>query len=413
MSTRLTTGAERRLNVGELKIADLCLVFFAISCIGFDDGSSVAKMSRVAILIGAFFELKDRPVRFNGYLAWLASFALLVFVSRFWAFNVIAATELFPTVLYNSLCFACAAYLLWKDMRRIKLVMVCMIAGSLILEARVIAAAGVFAFLGGARSTGSISANTVGMFSSFAAFIAYGLYREGEKKQKVYLVFCTMDVCFALLSASRKALMVMCLVVLLLVLFGKSKIALFGKLGKLSVALMAVLIVAFLVMNVPFLYELIGVRMEGMINGFFGMGAQVDASTKTRMNLVEYGMDWFYSSPIIGYGADNFRALMAAYHPGQTAYYAHNNYVELLVSYGVVGTAIYYAIYVAILARGIKRVRRLPYTFLVLLCLALGLLVMDYGMVEYYSRDAQLFIMLSWSALVGLYSGIPDCPNDK
>lgn len=397
--------------LGDIKIADICLVVFAICCVAFDDGSVLAKASRLIIVVGAIFELRDKRFKLSSYHVWLVVFAAMVFASRFWAFSVSNATGLFSTVLYNVLCFSCAAYLIWGDKRRIRLVMISMVVGSLLLEARVIATAGLFAFLS-SRSTESTSANTVGMFTAFGAFISYGLYRESGKKQKVYLVFVALDICFALLSASRKALMVIGLVLILLVLLGKSEGAMLGKAGKFAVALLIVMAAFFMVMNVPFLYELVGVRLEGMINGFFGVGSTVDASTKTRMSLVEYGMAWFADNPIHGYGADNFRALMAVYHPGQTAYYAHNNYVELIVSYGVIGLALYYVVYAQILIVGFKQRRNLSYSYLVLLSLVIGLLIMDYGMVEYYSRDAQLFIMLAWSALAGFKNGansVDDC----
>jgi O-antigen ligase len=188
------------------------------------------------------------------------------------------------------------------------------------------------------------------------------------------------------------------LVVLLLVLLDSSQKGALGKVGKIALGVLAVLCGVSLIMNVPFLYELVGVRIEGMLNGFMETGGDVDSSAKTRMNLVKYGMSWFAERPAFGFGGDNFRALMSMYYPKETAYYAHNNYVEMLVSYGLVGTIVYYTMPVILLLKGLRYHRRLFLPYLILLCLVICMLVMDYGMVEYYSRNSQMFIALVWAA---------------
>lgn len=394
----MSLSVKRQEALRSLRVSDICLVFYAIASIAFDDGSLISQLSRVAIVAGTFTELGKTRFRFTGYHAWLIVFAGIVFASRWWAFDSSSAAEIFTTVLYNLVCLACVAFLIYRDKRRIRLVMACMVVAPLILEARVIGTAGIFAFVGH-RGTDSISANTVGMFSAFGLFFAYGFYRENKNVGWLLLVLTNLFV--SLLSASRKAIMIIALVALLLVILDSESRDAFGKFAKVAVVVALVLLGAVLVMNVPFLYGLVGVRMEGMINGMLGSGATVDASTRTRMNLVEYGIEWFSSRPIIGYGADNYRALMAAYHPGQTAYYAHNNYIELLVSYGLVGTVVYYFLYAKMAVTGLLNRKEMTFLGLTTLSLVVGLLVMDYGMVEYYSRDAQLFLALAWAVLVG------------
>ena len=66
------------------------------------------------------------------------------------------------------------------------------------------------------------------------------------------------------------------------------------------------------------------------------------------------------------------------------------------------GTFAYYFLYVRMLLKGFSNRKSLTFTGLTVLCLVVGLLIMDYGMVEYYSRSAQIFIALAWSVLVGL-----------
>ena len=183
MSSGVASVSYARARSGEalrsLRISDICLVFFAISSIAFDDGSLMSQLSRIAIVAGTFTEIGKQKMKLTGYHAWLVTFAVVVFISRYWAFGYSNAVEIFTTVLFNLVCLSCVVFLLYRDKRRIRLVMGCMILAPVILYARVIVTAGVFAFLN-SRGTGSISANIVGMFSAFGMFMAYGFYRENK-----------------------------------------------------------------------------------------------------------------------------------------------------------------------------------------------------------------------------------------
>ena len=392
----MSLSVKRQEALRSLRVSDICLVFYAIASIAFDDGSLISQLSRVAIVAGTFTELGKTRFRFTGYHAWLIVFAGIVFFSRYWAFSRTNAIDIFSTVLYNVVCLSCVAFLLYQDKRRIRLVLGCMVIAPLLLELRVVATGGLFAFLSG-RTLGSISANTVGLFSAFGVYLAYAFCRES--KNSAWLLLAALNLCVTLLSASRKAIMVIALVAILLVILDAEKRNVFGKAAKLLTVVIILAFASFLMLNIPFLYDLVGVRMEGLINGFLGTGTTVDASTQTRMRLVEYGLEWFGGNPIVGYGGDNFRALMAAYHPGGTAFYAHNNYVELLVSYGLIGAVSYYFLHVVLIARGFLHRRSLAFQDVTVFCLLIGLLIMDYGFVDYYSRGAQLFLVLAWAVL--------------
>lgn len=398
----LSTEAGRSL-LGRLRISDICLALFTFASVAFDDGSVVSQLARILIVAGAITESTSIRFKITGYHIWLFIFTSIVFISRFWAFSRTGAENLFNTVFFNFICLSCVAFLVYDDLRRVRLVVGCMAVAPIVLELRVILTGGLLAFLN-SRATGSISANSVGMFSAFGIFFAYALYRENRKAR--WLLLSTFNLCIALLSASRKAIMVIALVALLLAVLDSENKDSFGKFSKVALLVVFLLIAAFLVMNVPFLYELVGIRLEGMINGFFGSGRNIDASTKTRMDLVAFGIDWFREKPFLGYGADGFRHLMSAFHPGQTAFYAHNNYVELLVSYGLIGMIAYYFIYLRLLVIGLIDRKRMPFLGLTAFCLLIGLLVMDYGLVDYYSRDAQLFIVLVWTILIGFHNSL-------
>ena len=102
-------------------------------------------------------------------------------------------------------------------------------------------------------------------------------------------------------------------------------------------------VVFFLIMNVPFLYNEVGFRFEGIVTN-----GEVEGSFRGRERMIALGWSLFRDNPLLGYGVNNFRALS----PWNT--YAHNNYVELLVDVGVIGTALFYFWAVVLLRRAIR-----------------------------------------------------------
>lgn len=376
-------------------ITNCLIVLFVLSCIAFDDGMLIVQISRVAIICAALAQFIHKRISGTVYYYWSILLACIVFVSRFWAVSPDNARTIFLTVLYNTLCFSSLTFLLYNDMKRISLSLICTTVAPLILEIRIVASGGLFAFLN-TRAFGGISANTVGMVGTFGLFTALALYRLN--KSRIYLLFAGINGCMALLSASRKALMSIVVIAILTLIFNRNK-GFLEKTWKLCAAVLFFIFAALLMFDNPFLYNLVGWRFEGMINGFLGTESQADASTETRMELVEYGIEWFQSRPLNGYGGDNFRYLMSIYHRGQTAYYAHNNFIELLVDYGILGFISYYSMYIFLMFKSLSNYKKLSSVSVTIICLIVGQLIMEYGMVDYYSRYVQLYVAIAYSIL--------------
>lgn len=184
--------------------------------------------------------------------------------------------------------------------------------------------------------------------------------------------------------------------------------------GRFAVALLIVTFFYFAVMNIPFLYDMVGYRLELMISGLLGGGA-VDASTSTRMGLVEHGINFFLSSPWIGHGGANFAALNAFYYRANAGCYAHNNFIEILADYGVIGFILYYWIYIFMIAKTIKRLKTTSNLQLMVFSLLVTLLIMEYGFVSYYDRFFQAFLAFAFCVLVVFPpNGLPHlCSNGE
>lgn len=112
-----------------------------------------------------------------------------------------------------------------------------------------------------------------------------------------------------------------------------------------------------------------------------------DTSFDERSALIAKGLNLFQESPLWGYGLDSFR------HLNSYGLYAHNNFVELLVSGGLLLVGAYYLIYYAILKNlwGCRHLRQRAKLGLILI---VALLSLDIAMVTYNIRLIPLVLVL-------------------
>ena len=153
-----------------------------------------------------------------------------------------------------------------------------------------------------------------------------------------------------------------------------------------------------LIMKIPALYDVLGKRMEDLFKELFGVAAN-DGSLNARANMFSLGWEWFKQKPILGYGLNNFSLLYLEEMGWAT--YSHNNFVEILVSGGLVGFAIYYSAYIYLFVKLIKvAFLKRDLIAITLLVFNLSLIIMNVSNISYYSTADNCMLML---ALVYVY----------
>ena len=158
-------------------------------------------------------------------------------------------------------------------------------------------------------------------------------------------------------------------------------------------ALLGILILAFVLYWILQLEVFDGIRerMESMLNAVLGSG-QADHSTIVRKNLRALGIEWFLRYPIGGIGIANPHILANQYYAFDA--YLHDNFVELLCGGGIIGFCLYYAMYVYLFSQ-LWRYRKVDKQRAAFFALWLGLmLIMNYGMVTYYSKSQNFYLMI-------------------
>ena len=162
-----------------------------------------------------------------------------------------------------------------------------------------------------------------------------------------------------------------------------------------AVVVSVVVVLYNILISVDFLYELIGQRLQTAINGVLGIEGDIDNSTATRTGLIEIGIKWFNKKPWFGYGLSGFSVMHSTAFPGDFAgYYAHNNFIEMLVDLGLVGFVLYYSLYVYIFIKGLKALKGKTKSSKFFFALFIALIVSEYARITYYIPHAQFAIML-------------------
>ena len=233
-----------------------------------------------------------------------------------------------------------------------------------------------------------LNSNDLGVKMAISSLIA--VYFGKEKKKIYFYVLAIICLSITILSGSRKALVLIIvgLFFLFTITVEKRKRIIAG----IPILMGLVYLLWDLIMTVPEFYNVIGIRMILMINGFLGQG-YVDSSTLVRIDMIEQGMQLFKERPIFGYGIANF-SVLSTY-----ATYSHNNYVELLVGVGIVGALFYYCLYFGLVVKLVRFIKIDKQAGL-FISLILGLAIMEYGLVTYYIEIYQIIIACAYSVLV-------------
>lgn len=107
-----------------------------------------------------------------------------------------------------------------------------------------------------------------------------------------------------------------------------------------------------------------------------------DYSSNERLAMIATGLRMWSEAPLLGYGAEQFSVRSGF------GTYSHNNYIELLVNFGLIGFMAYYAGYAAIVLRAVRN-RTSRWT----VPLGIGLLMAwEVGLVSHSGKVYWLFL---------------------
>lgn len=175
-----------------------------------------------------------------------------------------------------------------------------------------------------------LSANSIGTFCSIA--MLFSLFSYHNKNKNRYILLSIFFIIGVLLSGSRKSILLVSIFIVYFLIKSsrKNKIKLIISLYSIPILLVLSSIAIF---KIPILYEIIGERLKDLILGILGYNVS-EPSFLTRKGLLEVGKEMIYYRPIFGYGLGYFKHIVGIS--------VDNNYFDLMISGGIVGTILYY-----------------------------------------------------------------------
>jgi O-antigen ligase len=230
-----------------------------------------------------------------------------------------------------------------------------------------------------------VNANTVGMIAAMmCGVLLFGAKKSQWKKWHYNIMIAVLTV-IALLTGSRKALLIILLFMVAFVFFWQPEKQMGKFLARLLISVGIATVVIFLLMKIDVLYDTIGNRLESLYLQWF-TGAEADESALSRAKMVEIGMNIFRKKPWIGFGHNAFK-LGSGYET-----YSHNNYVELLCSLGILGAALYYIPMICFTVKAFRMWRNgVPGAIFPLSILVIQFIT-DFGQVSYYGFHNNIFL---------------------
>lgn len=200
--------------------------------------------------------------------------------------------------------------------------------------------------LGGVAAVNISWVNSIGIVLLWPIFL--------EKKEKKTVIKLVLLLFFVLITGRRKVF----LILLTTFVGGSYLFSAKGGLMKIIkviiIGIFTLLLTCILVTQIPVLYNFIGKRLiDSLMYVYNSNITSSDSSLVVRDRLANIAMVAWYNNPIWGQGYNSFALIY-----NNQGYYTHSNYLEILVSFGVVGMILYYFKYLYIIFVSINANKR-------------------------------------------------------
>ncbi len=387
------------------RLADVCLAAYILTIYIWSDGEDTVRYSTLLCLASMVFMLLALLPRYalivTPPVACMFLFVGFCVASVLWArdpgrsltmaLRTLPLLAIFGFTLYN--------YAVW--LRKVPLIFNLVYAAGVVLAVYTVFNEGgpgayVRLLFDGVRAGTEVNnVNTIGLAAGVSALIAFGyVYRCRKWAHIVPFALCVF---VALGTGSNKAVVLIvagCVLILALAAYQNGTLWAFLK---VVFAVAALALVVWFLLQLP-IFATISHRIEGTVNAFLGQG-RVDGSASTRIELSVAGIEQFAKTPLLGIGINN-GALVALDAVGHD-YYLHNNYVELLVGVGVVGTALFYAMFLLPMRKMVRGMKKSGWMIAVVVAILLGWLFIQVGAVCYYSKITYVYFALAAAMAYG------------
>ena len=275
------------------------------------------------------------------YILWFGGFTLLLYLSKYWASSVYAGSKTMLSV-FRIFAIGCAIFYYADSKEKALSLLQSFILGCFIMGAvAVITTGNAVGTTSFGRSIGQ-HRNQIGAVSAPLAVICYFLNKSYCMRYgNIVSIFFMI---LTILTGSRSAILQIVFIIVIYILFTETSIS--KKIKNILAGCLLGIICVVLIQNIPYLYEIVWVRIENAIKTVLGIEiADQSALGRSYYKTIAYMM--FLERPLLGYGLDGFKCFVRdnPYIISTTvlnAVYSHCNYAELAANFGLVGLLIWY-----------------------------------------------------------------------
>lgn len=383
-------------SAGSFQLSDICLllyfccVFAHRTNVGIDGyllrGSFVLYVV-VFLFCDVFADIRrgEKRVLFGGMVIWLIAFWAFAWVSSLWSESI--QNTLQGNYITNAIQAICLVMGITyrvrsKDdlVRIMTLLVVAGLYGAVILYMKTPSSAWGSERVGDAVG---LNQNVVGLNNSWLCLLC--VYLLHEKKKLWPLLLMIPFVLIALYSGSRKAFFIVVVGVAMIESFMHK-----GFNGMIAAVLAIAAAVALyqVVMTVPDLYNVLGYRIDSLLND-----TGIDGSSQERAWYRQYAIEMWKDKPILGYGFNGFLTQMQAINYHHQAY-SHCNQTELLADLGMVGFCLYYGLFVVLIRDFVKVLGRSRSDAVYGIAFLIIVFASDFGNVSFVGTDIYAYLAL-------------------
>lgn len=327
--------------VNKKSFLNIYIAITLIATVAFKEYSMIVRLLHIG-MYAIFFPRMDRFLKksFLSYKTWSILLLFYASISIIWAEHQDAAFAYVISLIQVVLLGICLSiYIKTED--DAERVMSYYIVGCVTMAIRTLLSTPVSSWGSGRLVLTTYHVNEMANMCTYAAIMAMAfLFKDITKKRKlVYGIALLLMVFLIILSAAKKNML--CLPVMLVVVFFISQKSMGKFMSNLLLAVIVIWIVLIVASEYMDIFEFAFDRLSNIESLITGSGI-IDKSTSEREYLMSTAVEVFKNNPIFGVGINNYRFF------NNIGYYAHNNYLELAASLGIIGVIIYYSMYVCI-----------------------------------------------------------------
>lgn len=374
---------------------EVLLMVFLVGLEMFPNGSIVSKFLKLfLVFITLVLNILNKKIYWSRYFNWILLMGCVAFLSYYWAYSKSLAIDGIKTVLLNSICLFSIFQLICFQGNWKKIVYQSLAVGPCMRFFYLLSIYGGEVF-NGLRNIGiETGYNYVGMIAGLGIiFSILGMMYDEmyEIKSTSWAVLVVINIVIVVLSMSRKAISYFLIPLIIYYIFSNKDSL--KRLKNIFILLISIYLGYLLILKIPFLYRFVGSGVEDLL-GFWKNSAG-DDSAAGRETRILWGLSWFYKKPLIGYGVMNYNYLFSNVEKMSDMVVADNNYIEMLVSYGVIGFILYYFIFLKTIVLSLFSINNYNKEKILALGILVSLLIGDYGSSSYIYLQNQFFLMIS------------------